>query len=88
MMCSSLIVNAEHSGMLCTCFDDKKHCDAACGVSGNDAMPRDLMMVIFYWNAREVRVRLLHSVKSLYWPSVDGVFALRSYMKLEEVWSD
>lgn len=25
MMRSSLIVNAEHSGMLCACFDDQKH---------------------------------------------------------------
>lgn len=60
-------------------------CDAPCGMSGNDAMPRDLMMVIFYWSAWEVRVRLLQSVKSFYWPSEDGAFALRSYMKLEEV---
>lgn len=57
-------------------------CDAACGMSGNDAMPRDLMMVIFYKRMRGARAL---AVKSFYWPSEDGAFALRSYIKLEEV---
>lgn len=60
-------------------------CDAACGMSGNDAMPRDLRMVIFFWSAREVRVRLLQSVISFYWPSEDDAPALISCIKLEDV---
>lgn len=59
--------------------------DAANEMSGNDAIPRDLTMVIFFWSTREVRVRVLQSIKLFYRFSWDVESALGLCVKLKEV---